>query len=200
MRRGKYATVLLAVGILGTMGVLTIYSVSLYEWFCRVTGYGGTTQVAEAAANEVLDRTITVRFNADTNPALPWSFRPAQRAVEVRVGEASVAHYRADSVSDAPSSGTATYNVTPMKAGKYFVKIQCFCFTEQTLASGEGVDMPVQFYIDPRIAEDRDMDDVSTITLSYTFFPLPGSRPGGDARRTTLNDTEGRTPARQAAN
>lgn len=200
MRRGKYATVLLAVGILGAMGVLTTYSVSLYEWFCRVTGYGGTTQVAEAEAGEVLDRTITVRFNADTNPALPWSFRPAQRAVEVRVGEASVAHYRADSVSDAPSSGTATYNVTPMKAGKYFVKIQCFCFTEQTLASGEGVDMPVQFYIDPQIARDRDMDDVTTITLSYTFFPMPGSGPGRDTTRTTRNDTEGRAPVRQAVN
>jgi cytochrome c oxidase assembly protein subunit 11 len=200
MRRGKYATVLLALGILGTMGVLTTYSVSLYEWFCRVTGYGGTTQVAEATGAAVLDRTITVRFNADTNPALPWSFRPAQRAVEVRVGESSVAHYRADSVSDAPSSGTATYNVTPMKVGKYFVKIQCFCFTEQTLASGEGIDMPVQFYIDPRIAEDRDMDDVTTITLSYTFFPMPASASGRDTKRTTLNDTDARAPARQSVN
>jgi cytochrome c oxidase assembly protein subunit 11 len=155
------------------MGGLVSYSVPLYQLFCRVTGYGGTTQVATGPASQILDRTITIRFNADVNPQLPWRFEPAQGPVTVRVGEPMLAFYRASSNSDVPVTGTAVFNVTPAKAGLYFDKIDCFCFTEQTLLPGQVADLPVQFFIDPAIVKDRNLDDVSTITLSYSFFKAP---------------------------
>ena len=167
-RKGMTLVGLLA--ILGVMGTLTAYSVELYEIFCRVTGYGGTTQIATGPADRVLDRRIKIRFNADTNRALPWRFEPVQASVTVRVGEQALAFYEAQSNGTEPVVGTATFNVTPAKAGQYFNKIECFCFTEQTLEPGQRVDMPVQFFIDPAIAQDRNLDDVRTITLSYTFF------------------------------
>lgn len=170
MRSGKTLTVAALLVLLGGMGTLTAYSVPLYQLFCRVTGYGGTTQVAAGPAERVLDRRITVRFNADVNSALPWRFAPAQESVTVRVGEPALAFYRARSLADRPVVGQATFNVTPAKAGLYFTKTDCFCFTEQRLDPGVEVDMPVQFYIDPAIARDRNLDDVTTITLSYTFF------------------------------
>jgi cytochrome c oxidase assembly protein subunit 11 len=149
---------------------LAFASVPLYRLFCQVTGYGGTTQVAERAPGRVFERRITVRFNADVNPKLPWHFQPLERAVTLRVGEPGLAFYRAVNLTDQPVSGTATFNVTPLKAGQYFNKTQCFCFDEQRLEAGEAVEMGVSFFIDPAILEDRNLDDVTTVTLSYTFF------------------------------
>ena len=153
-----------------TMTGLAFASVPLYRLFCQVTGYGGTTQVAETAPGQVFERRITVRFNADVNPKLPWHFQPLERAVTLRVGEPGLAFYRAVNLTDQPVRGTATFNVTPLKAGQYFNKTQCFCFDEQRLEAGEAVEMGVSFFIDPAILEDRNLDDVTTVTLSYTFF------------------------------
>jgi cytochrome c oxidase assembly protein subunit 11 len=175
MRGGKAITLVCLLAILGVMGTLTAYSVELYEVFCRVTGYGGTTQIATRAADRIVDRKITVRFNADTNSALPWRFEPVQDSMTIRAGQQALAFYRAKSNADGPVVGTATFNVTPSKAGQYFNKIDCFCFTEQTLDPGQIADLPVQFFIDPAIVDDRNLDDVTTITLSYTFFKAPGS-------------------------
>jgi cytochrome c oxidase assembly protein subunit 11 len=151
---------------------LAFASVPLYNLFCRVTGYGGTTQVSSAAPgeDEILDRTITVKFNGDTNRNLNWTFRPEKREVDVKVGDQGFISFYAKNNSAEPVAGTAVYNVTPSKAGEYFHKTQCFCFNRQTLTPGQDMDMPVVFYIDPSIAEDRNMDDVKTITLSYSFF------------------------------
>ena len=170
MGRRKTTTVLLLVGVIGVMGTLTAFAAPLYQMFCRVTGYGGTTQVAAAPAATTVDRVITVRFNTDVNSALPWRFRPAQDEIRVKLGEPATAVYIARSFADVPVTGSATFNVTPAKAGLYFNKIECFCFTEQTLAPGERATMPVSFFVDPEMANDRNLDDVTTITLSYTFF------------------------------
>ena len=180
MRRGKLTTVIGLLAIVGGMATLTAYSSELYRLFCQVTGYGGTTQLAAGPADRIFDRKITIRFNADVNSKLPWRFAPAQDRVTVRVGEQALAFYQASSMSDKPITGTATFNVVPTKAGQYFNKIDCFCFTKQTLDPGEDVDLSVQFFIDPAIMKDRGLDDVTTITLSYTFFRAPGkdSDPG----------------------
>ena len=146
-------------------------SVPLYQLFCQVTGFGGTTQVADAAPEAVGERVFTIRFNADVDPNLPWDFQPVQRAMTVRVGESGLAHFEARNRSARPTAGTATFNVTPLKAGQYFNKVQCFCFTEQRLSPGARADMPVSFFVDPRIDDDPNLDEVKTITLSYTFFP-----------------------------
>lgn len=146
-------------------------AVPLYQLFCRVTGFGGTTQVAETAPAEVGERTFRIRFNADVDPNLPWAFQPVQREMTVHVGESALAHFQAQNLAPQPTAGTATFNVTPLKAGQYFNKVQCFCFTEQRLAPGASVDMPVSFFVDPAITEDPNLDEVKTITLSYTFFP-----------------------------
>ena len=163
----------LASVIVGMVG-LTAAAVPLYRLFCQVTGYGGTTQRADAAPERQVDQTIEVRFNADVAQGLPWSFAPVERAVEVRLGEQHLAFYRAHNGGDRPIAGTATFNVTPFKAGAYFSKIACFCFEEQSLQGGETVDMPVSFYVDPAILEDPDTQDVRAITLSYTFFAHHG--------------------------
>ena len=173
MRGGKGITVVCLLAILGVMGTLTAYSVELYEVFCRVTGYGGTTQIAERGPDRVVDRQLTIRFNADTNSGLPWKFEPVQDSITIRAGQQALAFYRAQSNADSPIVGTATFNVTPSKAGQYFNKIDCFCFTEQTLDPGQVADLPVQFFIDPAIVDDPNLDDVTTITLSYTFFKVP---------------------------
>ncbi len=170
--RANTTTALVAVGVIVGMLGLTAAAVPLYQLFCQVTGYGGTTQRADAAAAEVLDRTIKVRFNADIAGDLPWRFAPEQREMEVRLGEQNLAFYRAANRSDRAIVGSATFNVTPFKAGAYFSKIACFCFEEQTLAAGEAVEMPVSFYVDPAILEDPDTRGLEAITLSYTFFKL----------------------------
>lgn len=164
-------TAVLLTGVIAGMLGLTAAAVPLYRLFCQVTGYGGTTQRAEQAPEPVGEETIKVRFNADVAQGLPWSFAPVEREVEVRIGEQSLAFYRAHNASSRPVTGTATFNVTPAKAGVYFSKIDCFCFTEQVLAPDETVDMPVSFFVDPAILDDPGARDVRSITLSYTFFP-----------------------------
>jgi cytochrome c oxidase assembly protein subunit 11 len=178
---------LLAVALLGVvfgMVGMAYAAVPLYALFCRVTGYGGTTQVAQGPSGRVLDREIVVRFDANVR-GLPWAFRPAVPELRLRVGETGTVSYVAENASERATIGTATFNVAPPSAGAYFNKIACFCFTEQALAPGERIEMSVQFFVDPGIAEDRDLDAVDTITLSYTFFPVaqPGqgvARAGGD--------------------
>ncbi|WP_299624020.1 cytochrome c oxidase assembly protein [Pelagibius sp.] len=168
---GRVAVICL--GVVAAMTGLSYASVPLYELFCRVTGYGGTTQVAESLPEQVGERIVTVRFNADVNPELPWAFQPVERAVTLQVGESGLAFYRATNQAARTTAGTATFNVTPLKAGQYFNKVECFCFTEQRLAPGESMDMAVSFFVDPAIEEDPNLDDVKTITLSYTFFVDP---------------------------
>jgi len=163
-------TLLLVFGFAFCMVGLSFASVPLYDLFCRVTGFGGTTQVSDSAPTETFDLQITVRFNTDTSNKLPWSFKPETNKMTVDVGQQSLINFIAQNKASAPVTGTAVYNVTPLKAGKYFHKTQCFCFDEQTLTAGEKMNMPVAFYIDPSIMDDRGMEDVSTITLSYSFF------------------------------
>lgn len=165
-RRLALSSFVVAAGMVGA----SYAAVPLYEIFCQVTGYGGTTQTAEVAPDKILDRKITIRFNADVDKKLAWQFAAVQKQVELRVGENALAFYRARNVSDRAIIGTATFNVTPLKAGQYFNKIECFCFTEQRLEPGGEVDMPVSFFVDPAIAEDPNLNDVREITLSYTFF------------------------------
>jgi cytochrome c oxidase assembly protein subunit 11 len=168
-KRNTKTLAVLALLIVG-MGGLTYASVPLYQLFCQVTGYGGTTQVAAQKSETVINRVLKVQFDGTVNPALAWSFKPAQRSVRLKVGENGLAFYRARNNSDETIVGTASFNVTPDKAGLYFNKVECFCFTEQVLKPGEEVDMPVSFFIDAGIVDDPNLDDVTTITLSYTFF------------------------------
>ncbi|MEO0391746.1 MAG: cytochrome c oxidase assembly protein [Pseudomonadota bacterium] len=165
-------TMLYCMTFVALMVGVSFAAVPLYELFCRVTGFGGTTQVADAELDDsaATGRMISVRFNADTDPRLPWKFQAEQTEIDVEIGRSAMAYYTIENRTARPSTGMAVYNVTPLKAGKYFHKVQCFCFDEQTLEAGAAVDMPVLFYVDPEILEDRKMNDVDTITLSYTFF------------------------------
>jgi len=157
---------------------LSYASVPLYDLFCRVTGYGGTTQVADAKSNQiVMGHPIAVRFDANVNPALNWKFIPLESKVMVNPGEEIVVNYRATNLGTFPSTGTSTFNVTPVKAGPFFMKLDCFCFIEQTLQPGQSVDMPVRFFVDPEIVVDKNARDISEIILSYTFFPALGGDP-----------------------
>jgi len=161
--------------VIGMVG-MAYASVPLYRIFCQVTGYGGTTQRAQTAGIKILDQTIRVRFDANT-AGVDWNFRPKQREVELKIGETMQVAYIAHNNSAKTSTGTATFNVTPQAAGAYFNKIDCFCFTEQTLRPDETVDMPIVFFIDPDIVESEELKDISTITLSYTFFPVDDPKP-----------------------
>lgn len=156
--------------VVGMVG-MAYAAVPLYQLFCQVTGYGGTTQRTDTYADRVLDRTIKVRFDANT-AGVPLDFRPVEREVEIRIGETKQISYTSHNVSDRAITGTATFNVNPQLAGVYFNKIECFCFTETTLQPGETLDMPVVFFVDPDIVDDKDLKDVTTITLSYTMFPV----------------------------
>lgn len=158
---------LIAFGMIG----LAFASVPLYDLFCRTTGFAGTTQISNASPDKILDRKITVQFTSDTSRDLPWEFKPEDRSVTLNVGAQGLTNFYALNQSDKPTTGTAVYNVTPLKAGKYFHKTQCFCFDEQTLTPNQRMNMPVLFYIDPTIVDDKNMDDVENITLSYSFFP-----------------------------
>jgi cytochrome c oxidase assembly protein subunit 11 len=162
-------------------------SVPFYNWFCRTTGFGGTTQVATSSPTQVLNRKITVRFDANTTGGLPWRFEPDQTSVEVKLGEVITVGYTAVNQSDRDTVGEASYNVTPPTVGAYFSKINCFCFTEQRLKPGEKRDMTVVFYVDPALAKDAEQDDLNTITLSYTMYPVRQSEP---------TRVEGRSPGR----
>ena len=167
----KYRTLGFLLVLIMGMGVLSYASVPLYKLFCQVTGYGGTTQQVTSPSSQILERKIKIRFDANTKPTLDWNFQPVQTSIDISVGQNALAFYKAENTGKDPVVGTATFNVTPEKAGVYFNKIDCFCFVEQLLAPQEAVEMPVSFFIDPDIVNDPNLDDVTTITLSYTFFP-----------------------------
>jgi cytochrome c oxidase assembly protein subunit 11 len=191
-------------GVIAGMVGLTYASVPLYRLFCQVTGYGGTTQRAEATPIQTGKRTITVRFNADVAKGLDWNFRPEVVSVKVLTGEPRMVNFIAENRSRETLTGTATFNVTPDKAGAYFSKIACFCFEEQTLKPGQKVEMPVQFFVDPSIENDVNATDVSTVTLSYTFFKAADSdakaKALSDAGATTSTGAGNGTAARAAVN
>jgi cytochrome c oxidase assembly protein subunit 11 len=187
-RRDKIVAVSCGLFVAAMVGA-AYASVPLYNWFCRVTGFNGTTQVATSAPGTVLDHKITVRFDANTGPGLPWRFEPEQRSIDVRIGEVVTVNYLVINETARPITASATYNVVPLNMGAYFQKINCFCFTEQTLKPGEKREMPVVFYIDPTIMKDAEGAELNTITLSYTFYPqrepsrpvansTPAARPG----------------------
>jgi cytochrome c oxidase assembly protein subunit 11 len=189
--RRRDVVVAASAGVFAAFMVGMAYAaVPLYDWFCRTTGFGGTTQVATAAPSGMLDRKVTVRFDSNVGGGLPWRFEPEQTSIEVRLGEVVTVNYRAINLSARETHGIAGYNVTPLSMGIFFQKINCFCFTDQTLKAGEKRDMAVVFYVDPKLAQDADGKSVDTITLSYTFHPQreaqrpvaasnPAGRPGG---------------------
>ena len=177
-RQGRHGIVALALTVLvAAMVGLAFASVPLYRLFCQATGYGGVPQRAERAPGEILDRTIRVRFDANVDHALPWTFAPVERVIEVKIGETALAFFKATNNSDVPVTGRAIFNVAPELAGRYFTKIECFCFKEQTLAAGASVEMPVTFFVDSKIVDDEDTKNISEITLSYTFYRT-GKDPG----------------------
>ncbi len=163
-------SVLALVGVVAFMTVMAWSAVPFYNWFCKVTGYGGTTTTAERSSDVILDQTMIVRFDASLGRDMPWEFRPLQTKMEIRIGEVGLAFYEAYNPTDRVIAGSATYNVAPFAAGNYFSKIACFCFTQQVLQPGERVQMPVTFYVDPGIVDDPDGKYVNSITLSYTFY------------------------------
>ena len=168
----KTKTVVQLASVVVTMGALAWASVPFYDWFCRVTGFGGVTQVAETGSDTVLDREITVRFDGNVEKGMAWEFKPMERSMTMKIGEDGLAFFEAYNPTDKPIAGQASYNVTPYEAGGFFNKVQCFCFTEQVLMPGERVEMPVNFFVDPEIATDRDAKYIKEITLSYTFYEI----------------------------
>lgn len=190
-RRMAIACVTFFAGMVG----MAYAAVPLYDLFCRMTGYGGTTQRVTQYSQTVLDRDITVRFDANVS-GLPWDFRPVTRDVRIRIGETTQVSYTAKNVLSRPTAGRATFNVTPEMAGAYFMKVECFCFTDTELQPGEEMDMPVVFYVDPEIVNVPELKNIGTITLSYTFFPLAEGKPqesaaaGGQLNSNTDADTE----------
>jgi cytochrome c oxidase assembly protein subunit 11 len=162
-----------AAGMVG----MAFAAVPLYNWFCRATGFGGTTQVATAAPGHVLNRRILVRFDANVAPGLPWRFEPEQPVIEVRIGDVVTVNYVVTNLSAQATVGQASYNVWPPTVGAYFSKINCFCFTEQRFGPGETREMPVVFFVDPELAKDSEQDDLASITLSYTMYPVRQSEP-----------------------
>ncbi|MBX6425363.1 MAG: cytochrome c oxidase assembly protein [Variibacter sp.] len=164
-------------------------AVPFYEWFCRTTGYGGTPQIAESRPAQALERKITVRFDANVGPGLPWKFEPEQTSLDLRIGEVVTVFYTVTNLSARETAGQAAYNVTPLSVGSYFQKINCFCFTEQRLGPGEKREMPVVFYVDPALAKDSEQDGLNTITLSYTFYPMR------QPARPVADGASGRTPS-----
>jgi len=159
-------------GFVAVMVGVSFSAVPLYAWFCRTTGFGGTTQVAKTAPDQVSGRVITVRFDSNVAPGLPWSFEPERRTIDVRLGEVVTVYYAVRNESARATTGQAGYNVTQPTVGAYFEKINCFCFTQQTLQPGEKRDMAVVFYVDAKLAKDAEQNALSNITLSYTFFPV----------------------------
>ncbi len=169
--------VIVCVAFVGGMVGMSYAAVPLYAMFCQVTGYGGTTQRVEQASDTVLDQDIKVHFDSNTGAGLPWKFGPEKREITLKIGETVQANYFAVNDTDHVLTGQATYNVTPQAAGAYFNKVQCFCFTETTLQPGERLEMPVVFFVDPEIVNDEDTRDITTITLSYTFYPHETEKP-----------------------
>jgi cytochrome c oxidase assembly protein subunit 11 len=179
--RSDLTVAIACVAFFASMIGVTYASVPLYQLFCQITGYGGTTQKAESAPSNVLDRMITVRFDANVSSGLPWEFQPKQREVTIRLGETADVAYLAKNIFNTPTRGKASFNVSPALAGAYFNKLQCFCFTDTTLKPGETLDMSVQFFVDPEIVNEVDLKDIKTITLSYTFFPSTDETPVASA-------------------
>ncbi|MCJ7873039.1 cytochrome c oxidase assembly protein [Marinovum sp. 2_MG-2023] len=169
---GPKKTVLQTVSVVLLMGGLAWASVPFYDWFCRVTGFGGVTNTAETGSDVILDKTIKIRFDASRDREMAWEFRALQPEMTIRIGETGLAFYEAYNPTDRPIAGQASYNVAPFDAGGFFTKIECFCFTEQVLMPGERVEMPVTFFVDPAIVEDRDAKYTKHITLSYTFYEI----------------------------
>lgn len=163
---------IMVVGVVLGMVGLAYASVPLYDLFCKVTGYGGTTQRSAMVDANAIDRDMKVRFSASVHRDMPWEFKPQQGTQELKVGEQGLAYFEAHNPTNQTIVGTATYNVSPHKAGLYFAKVDCFCFTEQVLQPGETVVMPVVYFIDPLIDEDRNLNEVTEVTLSYTFFVM----------------------------
>ncbi|MDA9265199.1 cytochrome c oxidase assembly protein [bacterium] len=184
---GPQKTVAQTVSLVVLMGGLAWASVPFYDWFCRVTGFGGTTGISTVAPDDVLEQTIKVRFDASLHSDMDWDFKPEVHEMEIRIGETGLAFYEAHNPTDRPIAGQASYNVTPYQAGYFFNKIDCFCFEEQVLQPGETVMMPVSFYVDPEIVTDRDAKYVHTITLSYTFYEI--DLPEGFAALDAVTDT-----------
>lgn len=170
--QGPQRTVVQLVAVVVVMGGLSWASVPFYDWFCRVTGFGGITNVAESTTGEILDQTITVRFDASLDRDMPWTFKPVEREMTLRIGELGLAFYEAHNPLDVPIAGQASYNVVPYEAGAFFDKVDCFCFVEQVLQPGETVMMPVSFFVDPAIVDHHQAKYVHTITLSYTFYQI----------------------------
>jgi len=188
----KRKTVLQTVSLVVFMGALAWASVPLYDWFCRVTGFGGVTNTAQTGSDVILDKTIKIRFDASLDRDMPWEFKPMERQVEMRIGETGMVFYEAYNPTNRPVAGTASYNVTPYEVGNFFTKIDCFCFEQQVLQPGERVEMPVTFFVDPEIVDDRDAKYTKVITLSYTFYEtdLPQETAQADVAqddKTTLN-------------
>lgn len=175
-RRNRNIAAACLATFLGMIGV-SYAAVPLYQLFCQVTGYGGTTQRVEQYSDTVLDQTITVRFDANVSGGLPWEFAPDQRDVTMRIGETTQISYTARNLFDRPTRGRASFNVSPPLAGAYFNKVECFCFTDTELKPGETMEMPVVFFVDPDIVKAPELKNLKTITLSYTFFPLEGEEP-----------------------
>lgn len=177
-------TALICAGIAMGMTGLSFAAVPLYDLFCKVTGFGGTPMTGTAGAGAILDRTMSVRFDANVAPGLGWKFEAESSEVELRVGETRTIFYKITNRTDRPSTGIATYNVQPERVAGYFVKIQCFCFTEHTLQPGESMEAPVVFYVDPEIAQNRELDGVKSITLSYTYFTSKSGQPVAEGKTT----------------
>ncbi len=189
LRRDELVAACCAAVVVSMVGA-AYAAVPFYNWFCRTTGFGGTTQVSEKAPDHVLGRTITIRFDSNVTPGLPWKFQPEQNEIKVRVGEVATVNYKVVNEAAREIVGQASYNVSPPTVGAYFSKINCFCFTEQRLMPGEKREMPVVFFIDPKIVQDAEHDGLDTITLSYTMYPVRQSQPqtvgsAGAISRTT---------------
>jgi cytochrome c oxidase assembly protein subunit 11 len=152
-------------------------AIPFYNWFCRTTGFNGTTQVAKSAPDSILGRHISVRFDSNISGGLPWKFEPEKTSIDVRIGEVVTVYYTVTNQSARVTTGQAAYNVAPLTVGSYFQKINCFCFTEQSFAPGEKRELPVVFYVDPKLADDHDYDELNSITLSYTFYPVRDADP-----------------------
>lgn len=177
-------TALICAGVAMGMTGLSFAAVPLYDMFCKATGFGGTPMTGTAGAGTILDRTMAVRFDANVAPGLGWSFTPESPEIRLRVGETKTVFYKITNKTSRASTGIASYNIAPEKGAAYFVKIQCFCFTEHTLQPGESLEAPVVFYIDPEIAGNRELDGMNAITLSYTYFASKAGQPlaqSGDA-------------------
>jgi cytochrome c oxidase assembly protein subunit 11 len=187
MNRKLTTAAIATAAVLGMTG-MAFAAVPLYQAFCKITGYGGTTQEASAAPDRVLDRRIEVRFDANIAPDLPVEFEPKQISESLRIGETGLAFYRIRNLSDQPIVARATYNVTPHIAGQYFAKLECFCFQDQVIAAGAEADLPVVFFVDPELVDDPDTRDLDTLTLSYTFFRATDQ--SAAAGPTTLNQRQ----------